>query len=56
MLFNSFKEGSQNILNKLPEFSALIVLSNENWNILGKIFVPIYVQSHMLSATQASLL
>ncbi len=52
MLFNSVKEGFQNILDQLPEFSASIVLSNENWNILDKIFVPIYVQSHVLSATQ----
>ena len=42
-LFNSVKEGFQNILDQLPEFSASIVLSNENWNILDKIFAPIYV-------------
>ncbi len=28
------------------------MLSNENWNVLDKIFAPIYVQSHVLSATQ----
>jgi hypothetical protein len=38
MLFNSVKEGFQNILDQLPEFSASIVLSNENLNILDKIF------------------
>jgi hypothetical protein len=50
MLLNSFKEGFQNILDCLSEFS--VVLSNENWNILDKIFAPIYVQLHVLSATQ----
>jgi hypothetical protein len=43
---------TRNVLIQLPEFPALVVLSNEIWNILENIFVPIYVQSHMLSAIQ----
>ncbi len=43
---------ARNILNQLPEFPALVVLSNEIWSILNKIFEPIHAQSHALSEIQ----
>ncbi len=39
------------ISSKMPEFPALVVLSNEIWNILDKISVPI-LQLHALTAIQ----
>ena len=43
---------ARNVLNQMPEFPALVVPSNEIWNILDKIFVLIYVQLHALPANQ----
>ena len=45
---------ARDVLDQLPKFPALIVPSNEIWNILDKIFVLIHVQSwlHTLTAIQ----
>ncbi len=43
---------ARNVLNQLPEFPALVVLSNEIWTILDKMFVLIHMQLHALSAIQ----
>ena len=65
MTFISFKEGfpkdhlqlARNVLNQLPlKFSAnsvaLLAPSNEVWNIGDRIFAPILVQLHALTAIQ----
>ncbi len=61
MSFISLKEGfsldhdtslARNVLNQLPEFPALVALSNEIWKFLDQNIAPIHVQSHALSAIQ----
>ena len=43
---------ARNVLNQLTEFPALVVPSNEIWNVMDKIFVLIHVQSHVLHTIQ----
>jgi hypothetical protein len=42
---------ARTILNKLPECPALLVPTDDIWNILDKICVPIHVSLHALSIT-----
>ncbi len=45
---------ARNVLNKLPEYPALIVLSQKIWNILDKTFVPILSIHVQWNALQVS--